>query len=85
MIQTAQVEAEKVTSSVLDNFVPEPALARQIKRSKKTLARWRKAGLGPAPTKIGRDIFYSRSAIATWLIECESKATMPRSPRQHRR
>jgi predicted DNA-binding transcriptional regulator AlpA len=86
MTQTAQVEAEKKTSSVLENFVREEALARELKISRKTLGRWRKSGRGPRPAKIGRDIFYRRSAIEEWLLACESKpATKPRAPRQDRR
>jgi hypothetical protein len=83
MSETTKNEIGK-TSSVLDDFIAEATLARDLAKSPKTVLRWRKNGKGPKATIIGRKVFYRRSAIAEWLIACESKGTK-RAPRQHRR
>jgi predicted DNA-binding transcriptional regulator AlpA len=73
MEQTSQtlLSTENVTPSILNEFFTEDALARELSTSRKTLARWEKAGQGPRRTKIGKRIFYSHRAVREWLQSCE--------------
>jgi predicted DNA-binding transcriptional regulator AlpA len=73
------------STSALGDFISEDALALELKKSPKTIARWRKSGRGPRPAKIGRNFFYRRSSISEWLISCEKGTKPARTPRQRRR
>ena len=52
---------------VLASFLSEHELANELRFSVRTLARWRRLGEGPAITRLGRKIFYSRAAVDAWL------------------
>jgi predicted DNA-binding transcriptional regulator AlpA len=41
--------------------------AKLLRQKEATLAAWRCHGRGPQYLKIGRSIYYRRSAISTWL------------------
>lgn len=50
-----------------DPLVPPNELAAEISQTEKNLAQWRWSGRGPRYVKIGRAVFYRRSAIQMWL------------------
>jgi hypothetical protein len=65
--------------SVLDGYISEADLARQLNRSVRTLQRLVARRLGPPRTKIGRLIFYNVYNVAhvrDWL----SRQEQPRKP-----
>jgi hypothetical protein len=43
----------------LPGYKTKKAFAGMVGRNPKTVWRWEKLGLGPTPTVIGRDIYYS--------------------------
>lgn len=57
--------------SYLDDFHTPEGLAAQLRICLKTLERWRVLGQGPRITKIGRRVYYRKSAVAAWLASCE--------------
>jgi hypothetical protein len=62
--------------SVLDGYVSEADLARQLNRSVRTLQRLAARQLGPPRTKIGRLVFYNIDHVREWLLQQEQ----PRKP-----
>ena len=42
-------------------------LAKLLKLSPRTLARWRAEGSGPPYCRLGRDAFYPESSVLEWL------------------
>lgn len=63
------------TPSVLDGYISEDELARQLHRSVRTLQRLAARRFGPPRTKIGRLIFYNVEHVRDWLSQQE-----PRKP-----
>lgn len=51
------------TPGLLSGFLTEKELACELNVSMKTLHRWEAVGAGPARTKLGRKVLYSRQAI----------------------
>ena len=45
-------------TKILGDYLDEPALAKELGRSTRTIARWRAKRKGPAPTFIGRAPVY---------------------------
>jgi len=58
-------------SNVLEEYIPDEQLAAELDKSPRTLARWRRLREGPPVTKIGKKIFYRRSAVKEWLASLE--------------
>jgi Helix-turn-helix domain len=50
-----------------EDLIPDIDLAAELHQQRNTLAAWRHLGKGPAFTKIGRRVFYTRSDIKAWL------------------
>ena len=50
-----------------DPIVSQTEFAKSIDHSPCTVQRWRTTGEGPAYIKLGKRVFYHRSAIQTWL------------------
>jgi predicted DNA-binding transcriptional regulator AlpA len=48
-------------------FVHQRRAAAILGRSQRTLQRWRKEGIGPPSTKIGRTVYYEISKLLEWL------------------
>jgi hypothetical protein len=59
--------SEESAIDILSGFLPEDEFAKGVGKSKKTLRRWDKAGLGPPRTKLGRAIYYNLAAAKIWL------------------
>ena len=62
--------------SVLDGYISEAELARQLNRSVRTLQRLAARRLAPPSTKIGRLIFYNLEHVRDWISQPEQ----PRKP-----
>jgi len=73
--------------SVLEGYITEPDLARQLKRSVRTLQRLAARQSGPPRIKIGRLIFYRIESVRAWLAQQEKKpaASFSSSSRHLRR
>jgi predicted DNA-binding transcriptional regulator AlpA len=79
-------ETEKsATPALLAGFLTEKELGREIEVSRKTLIRWAALGIGPARTKIGRKVLYSRRAVQEWIASCEQHRHKHDGPRRHGR
>jgi hypothetical protein len=62
--------------SVLEGYITEADLARQLNRSVRTLQRLAARRIGPPRTKVGRLIFYNIEHVRDWLLQQEQ----PRKP-----
>lgn len=62
------------TQSVLDGFLTEAELAKELGISTRTLIRWRRLREGPPITRLGRRILYHRQAVAKWLAGRQREA-----------
>ena len=51
----------------------EHEAARELRQSVRTLRLWRQQGKGPSWIKIGRKVFYSRTALLSWIAGLEQK------------
>jgi hypothetical protein len=60
-----------MTDNILSEYISEEDFARQQGISVRTLSWQRRYRKGPPWTKIGRKVFYRRSAIAAWLLSRE--------------
>lgn len=49
------------------DWLTEAEVAAEYPFEQRTLAQWRYLGRGPAYTKAGRRVFYSRKVIEKWL------------------
>lgn len=54
-----------------DEYFQPGELADAIKRTERTLQRWRRLDIGPPVTHIGRLVLYRRDAVRDWLRKHE--------------
>jgi hypothetical protein len=66
-----------MTENILADYISRPALALQLHKSERTLARWEVLRIGPAVTKIGQQPHYRVEAVRAWLRSREQQ--MPRA------
>jgi hypothetical protein len=59
--------------SVLEGFISESDLARQLHRSVRTLQRLAAACSGPPRIKIGRSVYYKIDSVRAWLAQQEKR------------
>jgi hypothetical protein len=59
--------------SVLEGYISETDLARQLHRSVRTLQRLAATLSGPPRTKIGRSVYYKIESVRVWLVQQEKK------------
>jgi hypothetical protein len=52
---------------ILEGYLSEPETAEAIHKTPRTLQSWRQQGIGPAYIKVGKTIYYERSALLAWL------------------
>ena len=73
--------------SVLEGYVSESDLARQLNRSVRTLQRLAARRAGPPRIKIGRLVYYRVESVRDWLARLEQPRIPPASVRMplHRR
>ena len=53
--------------NVLEGYLTEVELAAQLKKSPRTVQRWRRLKIGPAHTKYGNTVIYKIPIIQAWL------------------
>jgi len=52
---------------LLDDFLSAPQLASELGVSPRTVQRWHRLREAPPVTRIGRRVYYHRSAVEQWL------------------
>jgi predicted DNA-binding transcriptional regulator AlpA len=64
------------TSSLLQyDYLERPELARELRKSTRTLDRWHSLRIGPPRVVIGRTILYRRQSVLEWLASREEPAS----------
>lgn len=58
---------EQHNDPVLAGYLTAGAAAKELHVHPFTLRRWRHAGYGPKPVKVGGRLYYTRSDIRSWL------------------
>lgn len=58
---------------LLAGYFSEKALATEIRKSLRRLREWRRLGIGPAATWVGRTPYYRIESVQSWLISREKK------------
>ena len=65
---------------LLAGYISETELAKQLGIGLRTLRYWRKQGVGPPLTYIGRKPYFKISSVTTWLNSRERP--MPRQDKR---
>lgn len=63
--------------NILSGYIARPKLAKQLRRSERTLARWEDLRIGPPVTHVGCEPYYNVESVRAWLKSREQK--MPRA------
>jgi hypothetical protein len=84
--QSATAVAREISSASnllnpLADYFREAELAAELGTSVRSLRRWHDERVGPARTKVGRKILYSRAGVEAWL---ESRTQAPCRTRRAR-
>ncbi len=58
---------ETNTHSPLNDYLTKDELARELRRSTRTLDRWHTRRVGPPRTRAQKLILYKKSHVAKWL------------------
>ncbi|MDV7272122.1 helix-turn-helix domain-containing protein [Thioclava sp. A2] len=74
-VQTVETEVMK---SILGELISRADLATALRMSPETLCRWGTQRIGPAPTRIGRKVYYRRDSVEQWLRAQEQSMPNPR-------
>ena len=61
------VQMETNTTSPLSEYLTRDELARELRRSTRTLDRWHTMRVGPPRTRAGKLILYRKSHVVRWL------------------
>lgn len=61
-------------TEVLENYISEADLARELGICQRTLKRWRSLREAPPVTRLGKRVLYERGAVAKWLKSREMEA-----------
>lgn len=56
---------------VLSEWMTRAELAAELDLTAETLCRWDARRVGPAPTRVGRKVFYRRDTVRAWLLAQE--------------
>ena len=59
---------------ILEGYLTEAELAKELGRSIRTIARWRSIGEGPPWVVLGRQVLYRKTSVTAWLagLECDA-------------
>jgi helix-turn-helix protein len=69
-MNTEDIENIQVTKpGLLDGFLKEPELARELDKKEQTLRKWRRTGEGPPWTNIGSTVVYPIDGFRRWLTK----------------
>ena len=66
-IAAPEVTQGSATSLLGDEFLTPDALARELGKSPRTLARWNVLRCGPPKIRVGRSVYYRRTSVRQWL------------------
>jgi hypothetical protein len=55
----------------IPGYIPEAEMAEQLGVTVRTLRKWRQQGLGPAYTKLGKQVHYRHASCDAWLRQQE--------------
>jgi hypothetical protein len=64
---------------IMEGYLSEHEAAPQLGQRLRTLRLWRQRGIGPAWIKVGKLVFYSRSALLSWLASLEHQPVRSRN------
>ena len=64
---TSATDDSRKTAPVLADWISREELAEELGLKVDTLRRWDLKRIGPAFTKAGRRVLYSREAVNAWL------------------
>jgi hypothetical protein len=67
LAETATQSLAVAYASVASELIPQRQLAKELHVHIKTLSRWHSLHIGPQRTKVGKAVFYRRSAVMRWL------------------
>ncbi len=56
---------------MIDGYLNEVQAATTLARTTRTLRIWRSKGMGPAYSRVGRNVVYRSEAIREWLLSNE--------------
>ena len=59
--------------AILDDYFEPYQLGGEIKKSERTLARWRTERKGPPVTRFGGKPFYRKESVKQWMLSLELK------------
>ena len=62
-----EVTQSPATPLLGDEFLTPDALARELGKSPRTLARWNVLRCGPPKIRVGRSVYYRRASVRQWL------------------
>ena len=68
--------------TVLDGFLTEAQLAKQLRRTQRTLQRWHVSRIGPPRIELGRLILYSAASVRAWIQSQERSVRRGRNGRK---
>ena len=66
-------KANNTTAFLAALYLTEPEFCRELFITPRTAKRWNARGIGPARTKIGGRIFYSKRSVLAWLKKHEQR------------
>jgi hypothetical protein len=70
---------------VVNDLMPEGETALVLKKTTRTLGRWREKGKGPPVVMIGSTPWYRRSTLARWIVAQERDPGAPRRVARRRK
>jgi len=68
-------QASQAASNPFEEIIDLQAFCAKFQITERTAHRWQALKTGPARIKIGRKLFYRKSAIAEWLRKREQQAS----------
>ena len=69
-----------MSPSLLEGFLTEPELARELKRCVRTIRRWTREPDGLPYTVIGKQRLHNRESVVRWLMQRERRLNPRRRP-----
>ena len=71
---TSLDNAPAVATKLLEGYLSRDELAKEIRRSPRTIDRWHTMREGPPRVRMGRTIFYKVDSVRKWLREKEEES-----------
>ena len=74
-----QIAHNLTQTGLLAEHLSEHQAAAELQQSLRTVRLWRQQGRGPSWLKIGRRVFYSRTALLNWIASLERRPVRSKS------